>query len=69
MTQYFLKFKKIKDAEVKNEKMRLDKVKLLEVLKEKGKHFDVVLKNNPEYEDLKEIYSILFEDTSLLIKS
>lgn len=69
LTQYFSKLKKIKETEVKSEKMKLDKVKLEEVLRAKGKYFDVVIKNNPNFEHLKEIYSILFEDTLFLVES
>ncbi|WP_207627752.1 hypothetical protein, partial [Bacillus sp. MM2020_4] len=68
LSQYLLKLTKIKELNVTSEKMKLDKIKLEKALRDKGKHFDVVIKNDPTYEHLKEIYSIVFEDTLFLIE-
>lgn len=68
LKDYSTKLKKIRETVALNEKMKADKQKLEEVLKNKGKHFDSVIKNDPKYNDLYSAYAFIFEDT-LLLKS
>lgn len=62
LNQYLINYKKIRDLSTDNEDLLLQKTRLENVLKIKGKNFEVAIKKNPEYSDLREIYSIVFEN-------
>lgn len=56
-------------AKRKSEKMKLDKSRLELVLREKGKYFDTAIKHDPRFNHLKEIHSIIFEDSLFLVEN
>lgn len=69
LNKYLFNLKKIRETLITKESLLIQKNQLEDVLKSKGKHFEVSIKNNPNYNELKEIYSIVFEDDLFLINS